>query len=163
MGHSIAQPELIASFDILRHIALADGSLSLGEARELEVAARRAGVPFVKKPPREPVESIASRMHDPELRESTLRAGIALANIDGCTVAEHQALERIATAFGLPVPMTLGRVAVPPTEELVAKKAAANDRFLSRVSAATQRGELTQQRYDALVAELEAEIARFVA
>jgi hypothetical protein len=155
---------ILASYEVLRHVAYADRRLSEAERIALADAARARGVPADLRPSRPTdadLDAELARINDRALREETLRAAVALVNVDGyCSDEEKVLLDRIAAAFDLGrVEITAGRAA-RETPALAAAKAAATERFMRRMSDAIAEGGFTQADYEALVAKMDAEIAR---
>jgi tellurite resistance protein len=156
-----ASEELVACYDVLRHIAFADGHLSDDEKRVLDDAANVAGARPASRAPRGPLVDAIAIVRSPSLRARTFAAALAMANVDGhCSPEEKTALDQLAKGFGLAPPEVIAGKAVSLTPALVAAKDAANRHFLSQMADAMRSGTLTQARYEALVAELDASLAR---
>lgn len=150
---------VLASYNVLRHVAYADRRLTDAERKRLDDVARELGVRADARPMHDDFDTYVACITDASLREKTMRAAIALANVDGyCSDDEKALLDRLAAAFGLgPVQLVAGQ-ALRETPELVAAKAAATEHFLQKMSAARAKGDLTQQTYERLVSEMNDEI-----
>lgn len=155
----MADKEWRAVFEVLVHVAYADGVLSSEEVARLRKAAADADVNGDVKPAmklEEALGAIGSR----ELRERTLRMAIGMANADGhCSDAEKAVLDEIALTFDLPRPTLVGHWAEPSSKRLVEVKARADEKFLHEVADALHDAAgLTQERYEELVEQLRAEV-----
>lgn len=155
----MADKEWRAVFEVLVHVAHADGVLSSEEVARLRKAAADADVKSDVRPVMKLEQALAA-IETQELRERALRMAIGMANADGhCSDAEKAMLDRIAKAFDLPQPTLVGHWAEPSSKRLVEVKARADEKFLHKVADALHDPTgLTQERYEELVEQLRAEV-----
>jgi hypothetical protein len=154
---------MVASYNVLRHVAFADRFVAPDEAHALDLEAIAVGEHATSKRPSGTIEDEAAQIADVPLRERTFSAALAMANADGrCSEEEKRVLDALARVFGFASPEIVCGRAYRSTAALVAAKNAAADRMLHKMAAAMRDGAMTQERYDELVAEMQAEMARAV-
>lgn len=165
----MTRDEADACLRILAAVARVDGDMSADEKRALAVFAeetREFGAvgPQNSRPPPIDVAREAERIQSPEARRATFEAALAMTQVDGrSTPEEHGLLVALRDAMKLD---DVGDVTVEegrwrdelrlPLREL----ADADQAFLKAVQKERDGGELSSERYVAMVEELRREHAR---
>jgi tellurite resistance protein len=150
-----------ACLRILLAVARADGHVDQEEARALEVLGELAyGSAAPRKTDAVDLEAEIAAVRSPGARRTTFEAAVALAELDGkCTPEEHRLLERLQRAFALDTDLELGADEAKWSSTLREPRkrlATAESEFLRTVADLQAAGDLSEPRYEQLVAGLRA-------
>lgn len=151
--------EARACLRILLAVARADGKVDTDEARAVELLAEKAyGAAAPQKNEAFDVDAEIAAVTSPVARHTTFEAAIAIAELDGkCTADEHRLINKLYDAFELGEDHVLEVDEAKWLNALRKPRKAlekATSDFLHAVSAAQEKGDLTEPQYERLVADL---------
>jgi tellurite resistance protein len=156
--------EAQACLRILLAVARADGSIDDDEHHAIKQLASSLDVGAPRLREELDLDAEIAALASADARRATFEAAIAIANLDGrCTKDEHALLERLQRGFELDGSLQLQAEEEAWSERLKEPRrilAKATVEFLHAVAEARKTGDLSQERYEALVAHLREERTR---
>jgi tellurite resistance protein len=147
-----------ASLRILLAVAQADGRVDFDERRLIEgvTAQLSASASAPRRGDIDPSLELSKIVSD-GARALTYRAALAVANIDGkCSAEERAILKRLHDAFGMKDELSVAEAdSMDEVRRSLREVGVATDEFMRAIGRAERDGNLTPQRYEQLVDELE--------
>ena len=148
-----------ACLRILLAVARADGKVDTDESHAVELLADKAyGAAAPHKGDAFDLEAEIAAVRTPAARHTTFEAAVAIAELDGkCTPDEHRLLAKLYEAFELGEDHVLEIDEAKWVNALRKPRKAlekATSDFLHAVSAAQDKGELSEPQYEKLVGDL---------